>query len=88
METRTNENIVSSFFYYMWNKFCYEEAIKIFGQNLGDHIWVKWKHKCSQHPCSLGAAEDLFSELDTSNRAKVVNRAIECYNGMHRIKTK
>ena len=73
---RTNENIVSSFFYYMWNTFDKEEAIHIYGKNMGEHFYGKWD----------GNIETLYGEMTTDNREKLVNRALELYNGSKNIK--
>lgn len=36
---RTNENIVSSFFYYMWNRWSKTECETVFGSMSG-HFWA------------------------------------------------
>ena len=38
---RTNENIVTSFFFYMWNAWGEEECKIVFG-NMSGHFWEKW----------------------------------------------
>lgn len=66
-------NEVTNFMYYMYNKWCIGEAKKIFGDNLGEHIFSKWiEHRKDQLYW--------YSELDTSCRQKIVNRANEIYN--------
>ena len=39
---RTSENIVSSFFYYMWNAWCEEECRIVFASVSYPHFWEKW----------------------------------------------
>ena len=70
-------NEVTNFLYYMYNKWCIGEAKKVFGDNLGEHIFSKWVHH--RETSKLG---DLFwySELDDVCRNKVVARANEIYN--------
>lgn len=85
METtngRTPVNIVSSFFFYMWNFWCEEECKQVFGWNY-QHFWGKWCAFCK--PSSFGAAERFYSELDMGNQEAIVNRACECYDRDHKI---
>lgn len=65
-------NEVTNFMYYMYNKWCESEAIQVFGDNLGRHIYQKW----IQH-----GYEEMrwYAELDTQCRNKVVQRANELY---------
>ncbi len=67
-------NEVTYFMWYMYNRWSKEEAILLFGNNLGEHIFSKWCH----HRQGLG---DLYwySELDNECRQKVVDRANEIY---------
>ncbi len=83
---RTQENIVSSYFYYMWCGWgTKEECIYVFGKVLGEHFWEKW---CGiYHENRRGAAEIFYAELSTDNRRKLVERACEVYNGDSRRKT-
>lgn len=75
---RTNENIVSSYFYYMWNRWSKTECETVFGSMAG-HFWEKW---CSlSNPTPSGAAERLYAELGNEARRKIVKRACELYNG-------
>ena len=56
---RTNENIVSSFFYYMWNRWSKAECKTVFGGMAG-HFWAKW---CGLSSATLsGAAERFYAE--------------------------
>ena len=75
---RTNENIVSSYFYYMWNRWSKKECQTIFGC-MSAHFWEKW---CDLSNDSLsGAAERFYAALDNNARRKIVGRACELYNG-------
>jgi hypothetical protein len=75
---RTNENIVSSYFYYMWNRWSKTECETVFGSMAG-HFWEKW---CGlSNPTPSGAAERLYAELGNEARRKIVKRACELYNG-------
>lgn len=73
-----NENIVSSFFFYMWNTWCKEECQKVFG-SMYEHFWSKW---CSlATPSASGSSEKFYSALSKYNRRLLVNRACEVYDG-------
>ena len=75
---RTNENIVSSFFYYMWNRWSKAECETVFGGMAG-HFWAKW---CGLSSTTLsGAAERFYAELGNNARDKIVERACELYDG-------
>lgn len=76
---RTNENIVSSFFFYMWNGWgTKEECRQVFG-NLCDHFWAKWCEFFREY--RGGAAEMFYAGLSDDNRRKLVERACAVYNG-------
>ncbi|WP_195594644.1 hypothetical protein [Bacteroides fragilis] len=76
---RTLENIVSSFFYYMWNSWNEDECRMVFASVGYKHFWGKW---CAiAEPTAHGAAEKFYAELTTHNRTLLVNRACELYNG-------
>jgi len=76
---RTQENIVSSFFYYMWNHWgSREECRSVFGPDSA-HFWSKW---CALFRIdSHGAAERFYAELSPSSRKLLVERACKIYNG-------
>lgn len=59
---------------YIYNKWCIGESKKVFGNNLGEHIFTKYLN----HRNGNG---ELFwySELDNVCRRKLVVRAIEVY---------
>ena len=81
---RTPVNIVSSFFYYMWNRWCEEECKLVFGWNY-KHFWGKWCYH--QKKFSSGAAECFYAELDMGNQQRLVERALQCYDQkLHNIK--
>lgn len=75
---RTNENIVTSFFFYMWNAWGEEECKAVFG-SLYKHFWEKWNSVASKS--TYGAAERFYAELSENNRELLVNRAVALYNG-------
>lgn len=80
---RTNENIVSSFFYYMWNTWSKEECEAIQWTCEPDHIWRKWGEACD---CGArGAAEKFYMELSDTNRQALVGRATTLYNGRSKV---
>lgn len=80
---RTNENIVSSFFYYMWNTWCKEECEAIQWTCGADHIWSKWSQECRYGV--RGAAERFYAELSDANRIALVKRATTLYNGRSKV---
>ena len=64
-------NEVTNFMLYVYNKWSVYEAKKVFGDNLGEHIWGKWTVR----------RESLlwYSELDNECKQKLVDRANEIY---------
>lgn len=84
MAARSYENIVSSYFYYMWNAWSEEECRTMFGP-LHKHFWEKWCH-CVDRDL-YGAAERFYAELSDSNRQRLVERACELYDGKAECKT-
>lgn len=72
------ERIVSSYFFYMWNRWCERECEKVFGW-LHNHLWEKWCYFCNDS--SRGAAEKFYAELTKNTRQLIVNRANEVFNG-------
>lgn len=74
-------NIVSSYFYYMWNCWCKEECKIVFADLDWDHFWSKWCAICQNLGVS-GAAEVFWGELGISYRKKLIGRACEMYDGM------
>ncbi len=80
----TKENIVSSFFFFMWNGWCKEECKIIFGWEF-QHFWDKWCGMCKIYNV-YSATEKYYADLTQGNRVKLVNRACEIYNGSERRK--
>lgn len=68
-------NQVTAFMLYMCNKWCESEAHYVFGENLGDHIYGKYRHYMDEHLGTLF----WYSELDSTRRRQLVARAIELY---------
>ena len=67
------ENQVTYFMWYMYNKWSKGNAIKIFGDNLGNHIWNKWIHRDRMDVLMF------YSELDSTCRNMLVEEAINTY---------
>lgn len=67
-------NEVTNFMFYMYNVWNKQEAVRLFGEYLGEHIYNKW--------LTIGRDKDLlfYSQLDSANRQKLVNRANEYYS--------
>ena len=65
-------NEVTKFMFYIYNKWNEYEAEKIFGKDLGKHIWNKW----------INRSDSLrwYSELDNECKQKLVDRANEIYS--------
>lgn len=80
LRKRSPENIVSSFFFYMWNRWSKEECDCTFGPN-AEHFWQKWLECYERMKGSYGASEEFYKVLSESNRKKLVQRAVRCYNG-------
>lgn len=76
---RTNENIVSSYFFYMWNYWGTEKECKeVFGRDW-KYFWEKWCGIFREN--KRGAAEIFYAELSWGNRRKLVERACQIYDG-------
>jgi len=63
---------IENFMYYMFNRWSLEEAKKVFGDDLGTHIYGKWQD-----------TDDTliwFGWLDKECRRKISDRANEIYN--------
>lgn len=69
----TQENQVSSFLYYMFNAWSLGEAITVFGNTLGHHVYDKYIRY-------QGNIMVWYSELDSECRDKIVKRAIHCFD--------
>ena len=72
-----NNNEVTNFMFYLFNRWSKEEAIRLYGNNLGNHIFNKWVEK---HEYSNDITMSWYSDLDNECRRKIVDRANELYN--------
>lgn len=63
--------------YYMFNRWCRDEAVKIYGTNLGNHVWQKWVDVVR-----FGDGDQLrfYANLDNECRRKLIDRANEIYD--------
>lgn len=68
---------VNMLFFYMWNDWCQDECLKIFGNIMGDHFWSKWNLYAGQHNTVMGGFESLWASMTDDNREKLLARAIE-----------
>lgn len=66
-------NEVTNFMYYLYNKWNIYEAKRLFGEDLGAHIWQKYL-ECGS------AVLYWYAELDSECKQKLVDRANEIYN--------
>ena len=73
---------VTSFFYYMWNRWSEEECKEVFKDGDYPHFWNKWCQAYDTMHGPRGAAELFYMMLSDTNRDKLVARALECYDGM------
>lgn len=74
------KNDVTSFFYYMWNKWSEAECIHIFGKVMGDHFWAKWCDFYDRYG-SRAAIDCLYAAMSDNYRGQLVARALELYDG-------
>lgn len=75
-------NDVTSFMFYMWNKWSEEECKIAFKDGDYNHFWNKWCEAYDTMKGPRGAAELFYMMLSDTNRDKLVKRALECYDGM------
>jgi len=61
--------------YYLFNRWSEAEAVRIYGDNLGHHIWKKYIDYMNRQ---LGELR-FYAELDNVCRQKLVDRADELY---------
>jgi hypothetical protein len=71
------KNEVTNFMLYIYNKWSKEEAIMLFGNDLGNHIFTKWVNAVNE---SSDSNLYWYSNLDNACRRKIVDRANELYN--------
>ena len=68
-------NEVTKFMWYMYNRWGLEEAVRLFGENLGLHIFNK---KINMHDKGYDILY-WYGDLDETCRQKLVDRANEIY---------
>lgn len=75
-KSKKGHNLVTYFAWYMFNKWSLDEAIQVFGFELGNHIYMKWEDVVLK-----GDGDQLrfYCNLDTVCRNKLVQRALEIY---------
>ena len=61
--------------YYIFNVWCEDEAVSVFGNNLGTHIYKKW----CWYRNNGGDQLEWYANLDEKCRTKIVERACEYY---------
>ena len=71
-----NYNDVECFMYYMYNRWCLDESVSLFGERLGNHIFDKWVHKSATHDQTMS----WYGDLDKTCRDKLYARAKEIYS--------
>ena len=67
---------VRNFMWYMYNKWCYDESVHVFGEILGKHIFDKWVWYIEN---MQDYTLRFFAELDEDCKTKIVERANEIY---------
>ena len=70
-------NEVTNFMFYIYNKWSKEESVRLFGNDLGNHIFNQWVGK---HEYSNDITMSWYADLDNGCRRKIVDRANELYN--------
>lgn len=75
METKTKNNVVTYFMWYIYNKYNEEESERLFG-NMGGYIFRKLIEHGGRS-CGLS----WYADLDKECRQRLVDRAIELYDG-------
>jgi hypothetical protein len=70
-------NEVTNFMYYIYNKWSKEESVRLFGNDLGNHIFNAWVGK---HEYSNDITMSWYADLDNECRRKIVDRANDLYN--------
>lgn len=72
-----NYNDVECFMYYMYNRWCLDESIALFGERLGEHIFKKF---VNEREYSHNQTMSWYGELDKTCRDKLYARAKEIYS--------
>lgn len=73
----TMNNEVTNFMLYMYNKWNHSEAMQLFGESLGNHIYDKWREALS---ITSDRTMFWYSNLDVKCRQTLVDRANQLYN--------
>lgn len=68
-------NSVTNFMYYIFNRWSEQEAINLYGEALGRHIWGKYVDYIERN---LGELR-FYAELDVRCKNIIVERADEIY---------
>lgn len=68
--------IVTYYMWYMYNRWCQSEAVYLFGENLGKHIWKKYVYLRNT---TENFFLELYAHMDEECKQKLVERAIEIY---------
>lgn len=76
--SKSNETL--SYMIYMANRWGKDEAIAIFGEMLGNHIWAKYMSYANSDGM-YAAYSRLVFELDTDNLNLLLERATSVYDG-------
>lgn len=67
------------YLYFMWNDWDKDKCLKMFGMDMGEHIWAKWRSSLCN--CGIGGAPSAFySSLDADRRKAIVAAAVAHYN--------
>ena len=74
----TNETL--SYMIFMANKWSFNLCLKIYGNNMGMHIWEKYSSYVDSNGL-YGAMARLVFELDKENLKKLIDAACTSYNG-------
>lgn len=75
---RSNETL--SYMIYMANRWGQDEAQKVFGEMLGNHIWSKYMSYANSEGRYAAYAKLVF-ELDSDNLKLLLDRATSIYDG-------
>lgn len=71
-------NVVSQFYFFMWNVWTKDVCLEIYGKIMGEHFWNKYKFYKREYGHGSAVARMYFDMTD-SNRNMLVEAAIEHY---------
>ena len=80
MEANVKSNETLSYMIYMANRWGKDEAVKIYGEMLGNHIWEKYMSYANSSGMYAAYAKLVF-ELDSDNLKLLLDRATSIYDG-------